>query len=273
MTLMISDLLGALAAAKIYDLGHSYHPGMPHHPVHPPFLFCLAKAHGEYLRDGVSSASEAVTLGGHVGTHIDALCHFSKNGKLHGGVDAAAVQSYTGGVRHADAETIGPIFRRGVLLDIAGYLNLDVLPVHFAVRAEVAEDAARARGIEIRPGDVVLIRTGWARYWPDPRAYIAEVRGPGIEETAARWLSGRKIFAAGSDTVAFEFVPSSMPVHAHFLVEKGIHILEALDLEALARDGVAEFVFAAIPLKICGGTGSPVRPLALVSAARGAAVD
>jgi kynurenine formamidase len=264
MGLMSQELLRLLTSARTYDLAHSYYPGMPHHPVHPPFLFCLAKAHGEFLRDGVSSASEAITLGGHVGTHIDALCHFSKGGKLHGGVEAAGVQSYGGGVKHLSVDTIGPIFRRGVLLDIAAHMKLDVLPVHFAIRAELAEEAAKERGIDIRPGDVVLIRTGWARYWNDPRAYIAEVRGPGIEETAARWLSSRGIFAAGSDTIAFEFVPSPMPVHAHFLVEKGIHIIEALDLEALARDGVTEFVFAAIPLKIAGGTGSPLRPVALV---------
>jgi kynurenine formamidase len=138
---------------------------------------------------------------------------------------------------------------------------VDVLPVDFAIGPEVLAVASKA---EIRAGDVVLIRTGWAKYWDDPRKFIAEVHGPGVDEAGARWLSAKGIFAAGSDTIAFELVPSGMPVHTHLLVEKGIHIIEALDLEKLAADGVTEFAFVAIPLKLGGGTGSPIRPIALV---------
>jgi kynurenine formamidase len=86
--------------------------------------------------------------------------------------------------------------------------------------------------------------------------------GPGPELEGARWLSKRGVFAAGSDTVAFERVPGAMPVHVHLLVENGIHIIEALNLEELARDRIYEFVFVAAPLKIRGGTGSPIRPIA-----------
>jgi len=56
-----------------------------------------------------------------------------------------------------------------------------------------------------------------------------------------------------------------MPVHVHLLVEHGIHIIECLNLEQLARDRVYEFIFAAAPLKIRGGTGSPIRPIAVVT--------
>ena len=259
---MSADLLRAFASAKVYDLAHTYRIGMPHHPVHPPYLFGLVKAHGEYMRGDVSSAAEAIALGGHVGTHIDALCHFSKGGKFFGGVEI--VQSYAGGVGQLSIDTVGPIVRRGVLLDVAGHKGVDVLPVDCVIGPELLEAVATRRNIAIRSGDVVLIRTGWARYWDDPRKFIAEVQGPGIDEASARWLSAKGIFAGGSDTIAFEFVPSSMPVHAHFLVEKGIHIMEALDLERLAADGVTEFAFIAIPLKLEGGTGSPIRPIAVV---------
>jgi kynurenine formamidase len=86
---------------------------------------------------------------------------------------------------------------------------------------------------------------------------------PGPEIEAARWLSERRIFATGSDTITYEKVPSRMPVHVHLLVESGIHIIEVLDLEELARDGVWEFSFIALPLKIRGATGSPIRPVAI----------
>src|SRR5882672_10649654 len=103
----------------IYDLGQLYFPGMPHHPSHPPFLHTLNKQHGEFvLENRASSASETLTLGGHVGTHIDALSHFSCDGKLHGGI--APSQSYGGGVEQYSVDTIEPIFRAGVLFDIAG---------------------------------------------------------------------------------------------------------------------------------------------------------
>ena len=261
---MSAPLLDALVSARVYDLAHTYRIGMPHHPVHPAYLFGLTKAHGEYMRGDVSSAAESISMGGHVGTHIDALCHFSKQGKVFGGVNVGPVQSYAGGVNHLSIDTVGPIMRRGVLLDIAGYQKAEVLPVDFSIGPEILEDTATQQNVEIRGGDVVLIRTGWATYWNNPKKYIAEVCGPGIDEAAARWLSAKSIFAAGSDTIAFEFVPSAMPVHAHFLVEKGIHIMEALDLEKLAADRVFEFTFIAIPLKLAGGTGSPIRPIALV---------
>jgi kynurenine formamidase len=73
------------------------------------------------------------------------------------------------------------------------------------------------------------------------------------------------VFAGGSDTVAFERVPDpAMPVHVHLLVESGIHIIECLNLEALAAEKIYEFLFVGSPLKIRGGTGSPMRPFAVI---------
>ena len=264
-----NDLLGRIAQSKVYDLAQAYFAGMPHYPTHPPFLFGLTKKHGDLVAEGgVSSAADSIALGSHVGTHIDALCHFSCGGKLHGGMEAAAVQSYTGGIREHSVDTIAPILRRGVLLDVAGQLKMDALPTDFSITPEHLKAAAK---VEIQKGDVVLIRTGLARFWNDAARYItggagAVPCGPGPELEGARWLSSHGVFAAGSDTVAFEKVPAaSMPVHVHLLVERGIHIIEALNLEELARDRVYEFVFVAAPLKIRGGTGSPIRPLALGS--------
>lgn len=249
---------------KIYDLAQPYFIGMPHYPTHSPYLYSLTKVHGEFVLDnGASSASETITLGAHVGTHIDALAHFSCDGKLHGSI--CPKQSYAGGVEQHSVDTIAPIFRRGILFDVAGSIGVDALPEDFVITPEHLE----ACGAKPAPGDVALIRTGWARFWNDPKRFIlgshgSIVRGPGPKLPAARALSERGIFAAGSDTVAFEHVPSHMEVHVHLLVEKGIHIIECLNLEELARDGVKEFTFVALPLKIRGGTGSPVRPVAIL---------
>ena len=249
-----------LSSARVYDLGQPYFAGMPHWPAHPPFLFGLTKRHGDLVGPaGNSSAADAIAMGSHVGTHIDALCHFSCGGMLHGGHPVEELQSYVGGLQKYSVDTVAPILRRGVLIDLA-------------VNAPLAEDGEitpeqleAACKVEIRTGDVVLLRTGWARYFEDARKFVNETRLPGPGLAAARWLSAKGIFAAGSDTVAFEKSPvPEMPVHVHLLVESGIHIIECLNLEELAADGVHEFAFVAVPMKIRGATGAPVRPLALV---------
>jgi kynurenine formamidase len=259
------SLLELLNDIKVYDLAQPYFVGMPHHPAHPPFLFSLTKLHGDYVMpNGGSSASEGLALGGHLGTHIDALCHFSCGGKLHGGHDVAAAQSYSSGLKQLSVDTLSPIVRRGVLLDIAGQQNLASLPAAFEITPEHMEKAAHAQTVEIQPGDVVLLRTGWGAFFEDVARFESQMHGPGPGEQGARWLSGKGVFAAGADTINFEQVPSrTMPVHVHLLVESGIHIIECLDLEQLAADHVYEFVFVASPLKIRGATGSPIRPFAL----------
>jgi kynurenine formamidase len=267
----LRELLDLIRQHKVYDLAQPYFVGMPHFPTHPPYLFGLTRKHGDMLFEGnVSSSAEAIALGGHVGTHIDALCHYSSNGKLHGGIQAAAVQSSYGGFSELSVDTIAPMLRRGVLLDIAAETNSDALPADFAITPDHLEKALKTAKTAIEPGDVVLLRTGWARFFPDAARYVTggqgghAVTGPGPELEAARWLSERGVFAAGSDTIAFEKVPAaSMPVHVHLLVESGTHIIEALNLEELSRNRIFEFVFVAAPLKIRGGTGSPFRPIAL----------
>jgi kynurenine formamidase len=261
----VTDLFTLATNAKVYDLAQPLYAGVPHFPTHPPFALSLTKQHGEFvMKNGGSSASELIAMGGHTGTHIDALCHFSCGGKLYGGVELK--QTPAGGVEPYSVDTVAPIVRHGVLFDVAAHFGVDVLKEDFAITPE----QLNAIGVPVRTGDVVLLRTGWGRHWDDQNQYTTAGKGvhvtaPGPEEPAARWLSERGVFAAGADTLAFERVPSStMPVHVHLLVESGIHIIENLNLEELARDGVTEFLFVAAPLRIRGGTGSPLRPIALV---------
>jgi len=260
----MDQLLDLVAQSRMFDLAQPYYPGMPHHPSHPPFLFGLVKQHGDFVGPaGNSSAAEAIALGGHVGTHIDALCHFSCGGKLHGGEETAGLQSYQNGLGRFSVDTVAPILRRGVLLDIAG-LHGGVLPEDFEITPRHLEETSRGQGTEVRAGDVALLRTGWAAYWSDAARFVSEVRGPGPGLAGAQWLSARGVFAAGSDTLAFEKVPdASMPVHVHLLVERGIHIIECLNLEDLAAAGVRNFLFVAAPLRIRGATASPIRPIAV----------
>jgi len=129
--------------------------------------------------------------------------------------------------------------------------------------------AEEAGGARLEHGDVAVIRTGWARYWNEPRRFINGMKMPGVTLDGARWLSQRGVGTAGSDTLAFEQMPSPlMEVHVHLLVECGIPIMECLQLEELAAAGVSEFLFVAAPLKLDGATGAPLRPYALAEPAR-----
>src|SRR5438105_8304008 len=114
----VTPLWEQVTKARVFDLAQPYFAGMPHFPTHPPFLFGLTKKHGDMVGPaGHSSAADAIAMGSHVGTHIDALCHFSCGGRLHGGVEIE--QSYGGGLGKYSIDTIAPILRRAVLLDLA----------------------------------------------------------------------------------------------------------------------------------------------------------
>jgi kynurenine formamidase len=220
--------------------------------------------------DGSSGANELFTMGGHTGTHMDALCHVSLDGRLHGGADAAEA-ARGGRFNRLGMETVAPVVCRGVLLDVAGVLGGGSLQAGRPVTEADLEECGRRQGVEVREGDAVLVRSGWpAGRWSDPVAFLGHDSGvPGPDLSAARWLSSRGVRVTGADTIAYEWLApgaghSRLPVHVHLLVESGIHIIEVMDLEGLAEAGVHEFRFVCAPLKLVGATGSPVRPLAMV---------
>jgi kynurenine formamidase len=250
---------------RIYDLGQPWYPGMPHHPLHPPFAFIMARKHGDYLYEGgASSANELFTFGAHTGTHIDAVGHISSDGILFGGLRAEDVQSYRDGLKALSIEETEPVFARGVMLDVAGHKGVEVLEPAFPIDRSVIEEVMGRQGVEAGQGDVVLVRTGWARYWDDPQRFQDHRGCPGVTLDGARLLCEKGVAMVGSDTMAFEVTPTAtLEVHVFLLVEKGIQIMEMLNLEELARDRVWEFLFVVIPLRIRGGTASPVRPVAV----------
>ncbi|MBF6147579.1 cyclase family protein [Nocardia nova] len=267
------DPLVAVVAGgvRLIDLGQPFFTGMPCSPNHPGFRMTLIRRHGDMMRsDGGSAANEIIVTGGHVGTHIDALSHVSHAGRLHGGVDAAQAQ-HGGLFGELGAEHLPGLLRRGVLLDVARVHGGPTLPGGYEITVEDLRRAAKAIGSEPEPGDVALIRTGWSRLFDEGDAYLGAATGvPGVGVEAAHWLARRGVVATGCDTTAYECIRpgaghSVLPVHRVLLVESGIYIMEHLALEELAAEQLPEFAFLLAPLRIVGGTGSPVRPLAAVS--------
>jgi kynurenine formamidase len=215
----------------------------------------------------LSYSGDAVSLYTHSGTHLDALNHFGLHGKIWNQVsaeDALGVRGWT----KSGVDKYPPIVARGVLIDVAKSKNMAHLPTSYAITVTDLQEALKKQGTTLRPGDVVLTRTGIMTLWPDQAKYRLEDQA-GLSLEAAQWLvEGQKAMLLGADNFAVESFPSKVPdnlapVHAYLFAERGVSLLEVLWLEDLAKDQVYEFLFIASPLKIRGGTASPIRPLAI----------
>jgi kynurenine formamidase len=256
----VTSLVDALRGARAYDLEQPRFAGAPSHPAHEPgVLLHLHRRHEPGTGEARTSASALLVMTEHSGTHIDALCHQAENMELHGGIRVdPGVQTWRG-FTALGTDTIPPLIARGVLLDVA--------PVGPGAAVGAAALEAAAEGLEIRAGDVVLVRLGCGAQWEDRPAFEA---AGGMDASAARWLAERRPVAVGADNMAWDLPDAvdpelgTLPGHTLLIVRAGIHIIEMLYLEELARDGVREFAFVCLPLKVRGGTGSPVRPIALV---------
>ena len=256
-----------LKHSEVFDLGQDYFTGMPHHPNQPPFAYTLLKKHGDITLtdDKISFCNDLFTMGGHTGTHLDAKAHVARNNRVTNDFDISNLQDYQNGLQVMGIDTTPPVVQRGILLDIPASVNLEVLPHDFSIGEKEICMAAETEGVEIEQGDVVLVRTGWITFWNNRRKYLSVDRGvPGVDESGARFLAEKKIGFTGSDTTAYEKVPPHhLPCHVILLVEHGIQIMEMLNLEALSARRIFTFLFIALPLKIRGGAGSPIRPIAI----------
>jgi kynurenine formamidase len=257
---------------RVLDLARPYRVGMPQSPNHPAYWHAMPRRHGDTVRaDGGSAANDMITLGTHVGTHVDALAHVSHEGRLHGGVSAAEAQ-VGGRFTHGGAHEIEPYVGRAVLLDIPALLGVERCQPGLEITPDHLAEAERVQGTPICRGEVAIVRSGWGQLWENSDAYTGGSSGvPGVSEGGAIWLADRGIRMAGADTIAFErLAPGAghalLPAHRVLLVERGVNIIETMALEELAATEIREFVLVLAPLPLDGATGSPVRPLAVVPA-------
>jgi len=261
-----------LAGARVIDLEQPRFAGMPIHPAHKPgYHYALHRRHRDTYRPerfGPRSGSSGIlTMMEHSGTHIDALSHQACDLQFYRGVAVDKTERADGYTEYG-AETIAPLIGRGVLLDIAGWKNVDALPPNYAITADDLEGCARDARVIVQPGDVLLVRTGFAALWNDEAAYLTAA---GVSKSGNIWAAAHGVRAVGADNMAWDCMTEKDPDtnmflfgHAHLLVTHGIHIIENLTLDELAASGCRDFCFIGIPLKLRGATGSPIRPLALV---------
>jgi len=279
------DILSAVSLVgkgEVYDLDSGRWSGMPLFPAHPPFIITSYRSpHGwrnQHDFDGwlgknsvnMGLNTEIIIGTVHTGTHIDALNHITcgDDSHWHGGYNEADFLGDFGPLT-AEASSIAPFICRGVLIDIAAYKGVDILPGADHINVPDVEGALAKQGMEVREGDAVLFRTGYMQVWGRDPELQTQHYGSGIDHDVATWLGEKGVVLVGADTESVERNPSAdpenpHPVHIELLVRRGIHILELVHVEDLASDGVHEFLFLCLPLRIKGATGSMVRPVAIV---------
>ena len=261
-------------AKRVFDLEQPRTEKMPIHPAHKQagYSYLLHRHHEDEYRPEETGprtgAAGVMICGEHTGTHIDALCHQSDALVLCGGVAVGEVQTPRGFTRHG-VEEIPPITAPGVLLDVATKDGVESLEPGRVVTAADLQACCEAQGVGVEAGSVALVRLGNARFWDDEERYLA---GPGMDAGAARWMAERDVLAVGADNMAWDApgvkdteLGCLMPGHLILLARRGIYIIENLVLDELAASGRYTFEFVCTPLKLVGATGSPVRPLAVVS--------
>lgn len=270
-----SEIVNAASLIKegrVYDLGRVYESGMP--------LFG-----GRHFKLTLSGGPTGGPMGTHnlvyhdemvsgelgqIGTQLDGLGHIAirEDGEdlFYNGLKASEIRRPYG-LEKLGIENFRHLFTRGVLIDVARSKGVERLAPDYIITVPDLKTALKAQGTEIRPADIVLIRTGHGKLWmKDNDTYGASEPGPGI--TAIKWLIDQEIVLLGADNWGVEAVPGEnqdRPFEGHqwLLQRNGIYNLENLQLKELSEDQVYEFAFFFAPLALKGATGSPGNPVAI----------
>ena len=271
----VTNFINTMKSARVIELNFIWDRNSPLLGLNPPFTIGLQTSHKQtkgMIPGGIAFAADMMFFSGQHGSpNLDALGHISDNMKLFGGVDAATSEDAAGLLKLGiEAYPKERFVNRGVLLDVARFKNVDALAPGYEITADDLEATAKAEGVEIQPGDSVLIRTGYGKFFEADKAKYMGLR-PGPGESAARWLASKKIFLTGDDQMTYEVFPqqgSVFPCHRILIADNGIYLVENMNLEELAKAladmKVYEFVLVLNPPRIRGATGAAANAFAII---------
>jgi kynurenine formamidase len=279
----IVTALRGVERGQVYDLGVTIDRSTFLPEVHAPTEVVAYRTPAGLAREGLfgiaagglSFNTSLVMLSDHAGTQLDGLCHatYGADDHWYNGY-ASGAYGFDSGPRRASAHNIPPVISPGVLVDVAGALDLVELPPGHPIGVADLRLALDRQHSAIEPGDVVLVRTGAMRHWTEAGCDVARF-GPantaGLTLAAARWLVEELgAIVVGSDTATVECVPAAdgdnfHPVHQYLLIDQGVHLGELHHLEQLAADRTYRFTYVALTPKVRGTTaGFALRPIAVV---------
>jgi kynurenine formamidase len=216
--------------------------------------------------DFLGVAFQGVTI-----THLDALSHAFSEGKMYNNRSAALVMTREGATKES-IEIVGDgLVSRGVLLDVPRLRGVDWMDPGDGIHPEELDAAAQAQGLQVEEGDILLVRTGFARRRREVGPVPFEDGAPGLDAACLPWLCERGVAVLGSDAIS-DMGPNGypklgLPIHRIGIVHMGLWLIDNCDLEdlgeACATRNRWEFQLTLAPLKIRYGTGSPVNPIAM----------
>jgi kynurenine formamidase len=262
----VLDAKALITKGTVYQLGRVYETGMPlfgsrHYSLKIPYGFPMPGKNQASYHDDIISGELA-----QIGTQFDGLGHVGIGDLFYNGNKRSDFVT-PDGFKKLGVENVGAIVTRGVLIDVAKFKNVARLNAPYSISVADLTGALQRQKVEIRPGDVVLVHTGWGALWMKDNATFG-ASSPGISVAAGEWLAGKEVVVVGSDNWGVEAFPSqdpnvSAPVHQLLLAKNGIYLHENLATEVLARDNVYEFAYVFAPLRLKGATGSPGNPIAI----------
>lgn len=243
--------------------------------INPVHLMSLTHLDLRGREDGLICADDFIFMPLQSVTQWDGLGHVGYDGHLYNGVTADTLTTAAGStVLSIDQIAEKGVAGRGVLLDIARLKGVDRLEAGFEITPEDLEAAEAKQGVKVGPGDILLFRTGWLRTFTvdgDARAYWNGE--PGLSLACAQWLYDREVAAIASDNWSIEVMQPnatdySLPFHCVAIRDLGMTLGEIFVLDELGdaceAAGRWSFLFAAPPLLVTGGVGSPITPLAIL---------
>jgi kynurenine formamidase len=274
---VVKRAAGLVRRGQVFSLGLSFGADGPQigqgGRVNPLHLMTAVdqKLPADYP-DAFRYADDVMVLPLQCATQWDSLAHVHYDGQLYNGFPAATTTS--AGAARNGIDKVGPgVVSRGVLLDLARAAGVPRLKAGHAIQPDDLEFAERAQGVRVEPGDVLLVRTGHLGVFKTDGDRVGYMRMmPGLGMACAAWLHARQVAAVAADTNSVEVIPFEdpklpLPLHLLCLRDMGLTLGEMFDLDALADDcaddNVWEFLFSAPPLRITGGVGSPLNPLAI----------
>jgi kynurenine formamidase len=255
-----------MRTGEVFELGRVLSASMP---IQPTRTFELhTKRTAALLGSNRRGGNEEIVLAeiGQVGTQFDGFSHQTIGDSMYNCVKVDTVATRTGFTK-LGIHKVGALMTRGVLIDVAALKGVEMLPDTYEVTSADLQQALARQSLALQPGDAVIVHTGWGRLWGKDNVRYART-SPGLGAAAAEWLVKQDPMLVGADNQGVNVTPNtdkavSNPIHQIMLVVNGIHLLENLKLDELAAKRAYEFALVLQPLKIEGGTGSTVAPIAV----------
>ena len=255
-----------IQTGKVFELGRVLNESMPM-PAGRRFEVLTKRTRNDPGTNHRGSNEELVVAEiGQVGTQFDTFSHQMIGSSMYNCFTLEETATRTG-FSKLGVEQVGALMTRGVLLDIAALKGVPMLAETYEITPQDLQAALARQKLTLVKGDAILIHTGWGTLWGRDNARYQR-SSPGVGTAAAEWLANQDPMLVGADNSAVEISPNpdsqlAGPGHQILIVVNGIHLLENLRLDELAAQRVYEFALIVEPLKIQGGTGSTVAPIAV----------